>query len=194
MAPDRSRSRASQGQLLSLPRKRFVASSQNRPKNLGALAAIQTRPTARLDAIERWKQYTGQIRAKGIEEAELAARNAVDIEPAAALFRELHDALLEDAICVDETIAQIPQILGAGAWHYNSVAAALRFAQEYGTPLLIVICSNRQYASRTWNVLKYYKEGVAARQGNFGGNVIQPTPDYVKVAEADGGRRTCGED
>jgi acetolactate synthase-1/2/3 large subunit len=34
---------------------------------------------------------------------------------------------------------------------------------------------------------KYYPGGAAVRQGNFVGNVIQPTPDYVKVAEAYGG-------
>ena len=202
----------------------------DRSKNLDALAtAIQARAKPRLDAVERWKQYTGRIRAKGMEEAELAARNAVDIVPAAALFRALHDALPDDAICVDEIIAQIPQmiqflyerkpflqyrgwvgalgtslgtalgiklarprqpvvcILGDGAWHYNPVAAALGFAQEYRIPLLIVICNNQQYASQTWNVLKYFPEGAAVRQGNFVGNVIQPTPDYVKVAEAYGG-------
>ena len=84
----------------------------DRSKNLEALAAaIQTRAKPRLDSVERWKQYTSQIRAKGIEEADLAVRNAVDIVPAAALFRALHDALPEDAICVDEIIAQIPQMI-----------------------------------------------------------------------------------
>jgi acetolactate synthase-1/2/3 large subunit len=54
-------------------------------------------------------------------------------------------------------------------------------------PLLIVLCNNRQYASQTWNVFKYCPDGVAVRKGNFVGNVIQPTPDYVKFAEAYGG-------
>ena len=34
---------------------------------------------------------------------------------------------------------------------------------------------------------KYYPDGAAVREGNFVGNVIQPTPDYVKFAEAYGG-------
>lgn len=148
---------------------------------------------------------------------------------AADLFRELHDVLPDDAICVDEIIAQVPQmiqflfarkpfvpyrgaagapgtslgtalgvelarpkqivvsILGDGAWHYNPVPAALGFAQEYAVPLLIVLCNNRQYASQTWNVLEYYPDSAAVREGNFVGNVIQPTPDYVKVVEAYGG-------
>ena len=32
-------------------------------------------------------------------------------------------------------------IIGDGAWHYNPVSAALGFAQEYGVPLLIVLCN-----------------------------------------------------
>jgi len=202
----------------------------NRSLNLQALAAnIQTRSTARPDAVERWTRYTERVRAKGIEEAQQASSNAADVVPAAVLFRELHNALPDDSICVDEIIAQIPQmiqflyeskplsqyrgwvgalgtslgtalgiklarpeqfvvcILGDGAWHYNPVPAALGFAQEYKVPLLIVLCNNRQYASQTWNVFKYYPDGAAVRQGNFVGNVIQPTPDYVKVAEAYGG-------
>ena len=51
----------------------------------------------------------------------------------------------------------------------------------------IVLCNNRQYASQTWNVFKYYPDSAAVREGNFVGNVIEPTPDYVKFAEAYGG-------
>ena len=69
----------------------------------------------------------------------------------------------------------------------NPVPAALGFAKEYGVPLLIVLCDNEQYASQTWNVLKYYPNSEAVRDDNFVGNVIAPTPDYVKIAEAYGG-------
>jgi acetolactate synthase I/II/III large subunit len=154
---------------------------------------------------------------------------AADSVPAADLFRTLHAVLPDDAICIDEIVAQVPQmiqflyerkpllqyrgwagalgtglgtalgvklacpgqivvsILGDGAWHYNPVTAALGFAQEYGVPLLIVLCNNRQYASQTWNVLRYYPDSDAVSEGNFVGDVIQPTPDYVRVAEAYGG-------
>ena len=78
-------------------------------------------------------------------------------------------------------------LLGDGAWHYNPVPAALGFAQEYGVPLLIVLCNNRQYGSQTWNLAKYYPDSPAIREQNFVGNVIEPTPDYVKQAEAYGG-------
>ena len=198
--------------------------------NLAALATnLATRSTARPEAAERWARYSQSVRAAGIEEARQASTAATDFVPAADLFRELHDALPDDAICVDEIVAQMPQmiqflyerkrfaqyrgwagalgmslgtalgvklarpqqtvvaIVGDGAWHYNPVPAALGFAQEYGVPLLIVLCDNEQYASQTWNVLKYYPNSDAVRDDNFVGNVIAPTPDYVKVAEAYGG-------
>jgi acetolactate synthase-1/2/3 large subunit len=198
--------------------------------NLRALAGnVEMRSMARPEAVEYWAGYSRQVRARGIAEARRASSQATDFVPAADLFRELHEALPGDAICVDEIIAQVPQmlqflyekkpftkyrgwagalgtglgtalgvklarpqqlvvsILGDGAWHYNPVPAALGFAQEYGVPLLIVLCDNRGLESQTWNVLHYYPDGDAVREGNFVGNVIAPTPDYVKVAEAYGG-------
>jgi acetolactate synthase I/II/III large subunit len=199
-------------------------------RNLGALAAnLANRSTARPDAVQRWARHTQDVRARGIEDAQRSSSQATDFVPAAELFRELHDALPDNAICVDEIIAQVPHmiqflferkpirqyrgwagalgtslgtalgvklarpqqlvvsILGDGAWHYNPVPAALGFAQEYGLPLLIVLCNNRGLASQTWNVLHYFPDSDAARDHNFVGDVIAPTPDYVKVAEAYGG-------
>jgi len=78
-------------------------------------------------------------------------------------------------------------VIGDGAFHYNPVPAALGFAQQYGTPILIVVCDNRGYTSQTWNIYKYFADGAAVRSGQFFGNVITPTPDYVKLAEAYGG-------
>ena len=198
--------------------------------NLVALAAnLQARSASRPEADEQWTRYTRGVRAKGIEEAQQLSSQATDFVPAADLFGALHDALPEDAICVDEITSQVPQmiqflyarkpfqqyrgwagglgtglctalgvklarpqqvvvcILGDGAWHYNPVPAALGFAQEYGVPLLIVLCNNRQYASQTRNLLKYFPDSAAVREQNFVGNVIEPTPDYVKQAEAYGG-------
>ena len=200
------------------------------PVNLvRSLTTSQKRSTPRPEAAERWARYTRGVRAAAIEQAGQLSSQATDFVPAAELFGELHDALPDDAICVDEVTAQVPQMIqllyerkpfsqyrgwagargtglgtalgvklarpqqvvlcmvGDGAWHYNPVPAALGFAQEYGVPLLIVSCNNRQYASQTRNLLKYYPEGAAVRDGNSVGNVIQPTPDYVKQAEAYGG-------
>ena len=78
-------------------------------------------------------------------------------------------------------------VVGDGAWHYNPVPAALGFSQEYGLPLLIVVCNNGQYNSQTWNVLRYYPDGAAVSGHNFVGNVIHPMPDYYKAADGYGG-------
>jgi acetolactate synthase-1/2/3 large subunit len=78
-------------------------------------------------------------------------------------------------------------VIGDGAFHYNPVPAALGFAQQYATPILIVVCDNRGYTSQTWNVHKYFADGAAVRSRQFFGDVLTPTPDYVKLAEAYGG-------
>lgn len=78
-------------------------------------------------------------------------------------------------------------VIGDGAWHYNPVPAALGFAQEYATPLLIVVCNNGQYASQTANLQKFYPEGRAMREADCIGNVIHPMPDYYKAADGYGG-------
>lgn len=148
---------------------------------------------------------------------------------ASDLFEELRDSLPDNAICVDEIVVQVPEmirvlfrdkpfaqfrgwagalgtglgtalgvklarpgqtvvaIIGDGAWHYNPVPAALGFGQEYGVPLLIVVCNNQRYASQAENLMKYFPDSAAVRQQNFVGDLIQPTPDYVKLVEAYGG-------
>ena len=198
--------------------------------NLQALAsALAGRTTPQPAKVAQWGDYSAAIRARGQELAAQARDKAIDYVPAADLFSALHDALPEDAICVDEIVAQVPQliqflyknkpftqlrgwggglgmglgialgaklahpqkpvvaIVGDGAWHYNPVPAALGFAQEYGLPLLIVLCNNEQYASQTWNVVHFYPESVAVREHNFVGDIIAPTPDYCKIVEAYGG-------
>jgi acetolactate synthase-1/2/3 large subunit len=198
--------------------------------NLEALAeSLAGRTPVRPDRAERWARHTAAVRGEGDRDAAEARLGATDFVPAADLFTALHDALPEDSICVDEIVAQVPQmiqflyehkpltqyrgwggalgtslgtalgaklarpdktvvaIVGDGAWHYNPVPAALGFAQEYGVPLLIVLCNNEEYASQTWNVLRYFPDSEAVRDHNFVGDVIAPTPDYVKLAEAYGG-------
>lgn len=198
--------------------------------NLGALAVnLQARTTPRPERAERWAAYTEGVRASAIKNALELSEQATDYVAAADVFRVLHDILPDDAICVDEVTAPVPQMLqflyetkpftqyrgwsgglgtglgtalgvklarpqqvvvcivGDGAWHYNPAPAALGFAQEYGVPLLIVLWNNRGYASQTHNILEYYPDGAAVRGGDFVGDVIQPTPDYVMQVEAYGG-------
>lgn len=200
------------------------------PTNLAALAAnLQARSTPRPESASRWARYTHSVRAAGIDDARQLSSQATDFVAVADLFGALHDALPDDAICVDEITSQVPQmiqflferkplnqyrgwagapgtglgtalgvkvahprqlvvcIIDDGALHYNPVPAALGFAQEYGVPLFIVLCNNQQYASQTRNLLNYFPDSAAVRDHNFVGNVIDPTPDYVKLAEAYGG-------
>ena len=78
-------------------------------------------------------------------------------------------------------------IMGDGAFSYNPIPACFGLAQQYKLPILIVICNNQGYVSQSWNVQKYFPEGAAVKTDNYYGRVIDPTPDYWKLAEAFGG-------
>jgi acetolactate synthase-1/2/3 large subunit len=78
-------------------------------------------------------------------------------------------------------------VIGDGAFSYNPVPASFGLAQQYKLPILIVLCNNQGYASQAWNVQKYFPEGAAVRTGNYYGRVIDPTPEYWKLAAAFGG-------
>jgi acetolactate synthase-1/2/3 large subunit len=78
-------------------------------------------------------------------------------------------------------------VIGDGAFSYNPIPACFGLAQQYKLPILIVICNNQGYTSQAWNVQKYFPEGAAVRTDNYYGRVIEPTPDYWKLAAAFGG-------
>jgi len=50
-----------------------------------------------------------------------------------------------------------------------------------------VICNYQGFASQAWNIEKYSPDGWAMKTGNFYGKVVEPTPDYSKIAPAFGG-------
>jgi len=78
-------------------------------------------------------------------------------------------------------------LIGDGAFQYNPIPACFGFSQQYDVPLLIVICNNERYDSQSWNTAKYFPDGSAMTTGNTFGDVIEPTPDYSKLAIAYGG-------
>jgi acetolactate synthase-1/2/3 large subunit len=78
-------------------------------------------------------------------------------------------------------------VIGDGALQYNPVPACLGFSQQYDVPILILICNNQRYESQTWNVKKYFPHGASVRNNNMMGSVIDPSPDYSKLALAYGG-------
>ena len=69
---------------------------------------------------------------------------------------------------------------GDGAFHYKPVSAALGFARGTDSAPLIVLWLLEQYASQTWNVLRHYDRDNTVRDGNFVGDVVDPTPDHVR--------------
>jgi acetolactate synthase-1/2/3 large subunit len=76
--------------------------------------------------------------------------------------------------------------MGDGALSYNPALAALGFAQEYNTPVLVVLFNNQGYASMKSGLLRFYPQGWAVKTRTFHGSEIIPTPDYPAVARAFG--------
>jgi acetolactate synthase I/II/III large subunit len=82
-------------------------------------------------------------------------------------------------------------VIGDGAFNYNPVPACLGLAQQYGVPILVIICNNQGYVSQEWNLYKYFPSGYALRENNPYGRVIEPTPDYAALAPAFGAHGEC---
>jgi acetolactate synthase I/II/III large subunit len=82
-------------------------------------------------------------------------------------------------------------LIGDGAFNYNPVLACLGLAQQYGVPILVIICNNQGYVSQEWNLYKYFPSGYALRDNNPYGRVIEPTPDYAAIAPAYGAHGEC---
>jgi len=75
-------------------------------------------------------------------------------------------------------------LIGDGSFNYNPVLPALGFAQEHGTPILVVLLNNHGYMSQKSGVPRYYPEGWAVRSRTFVGTSIVPCPDYAAIARA----------
>jgi acetolactate synthase-1/2/3 large subunit len=78
-------------------------------------------------------------------------------------------------------------MIGDGAFNYNPVPAGLGFAQEYGTPLLVIVFNNGGYQAMGMGHRFMYPEGAAVRRDDWYGVHINPAPDYARLAEAFGG-------
>ena len=75
-------------------------------------------------------------------------------------------------------------LIGDGAFNYNPGLAAFGFAQEYGTPILVVLFNNHGYLSMKSGVPKYYPEGWGVKTETFPGTSIAPSPDYAAIVRA----------
>ena len=78
-------------------------------------------------------------------------------------------------------------MVGDGSFNYNPVLAAFGFAQQFGTPILIVLMNNRGYAAMKRAHLDTLPEGWSVRTGSFFGAEIEPAPDYAAISQAFGG-------
>jgi len=85
-------------------------------------------------------------------------------------------------------------LIGDGAFNYNPGLAAFGFAQEYGTPILVVLFNNHGYLSMKSGVPKYYPEGWAVQTKTFAGTSIAPSPDYAAIVRAFDGYGEMVED
>lgn len=78
-------------------------------------------------------------------------------------------------------------VVGDGSFNYNPVLAAFGFAQQFETPILVVLMNNRGYAAMKRAHLGTLPEGWSVRTGTFFGAEIEPAPDYAAIARAFGG-------
>lgn len=78
-------------------------------------------------------------------------------------------------------------LIGDGAFNYNPVLADLGFAQEYETPILIVLFNNQGYLTMKEELPRFYPKGWAMKTGTFLGTSITPSPNYAAIAGAFGG-------
>jgi acetolactate synthase-1/2/3 large subunit len=78
-------------------------------------------------------------------------------------------------------------VIGDGTFNYNPAPAGLGFAQEYGTPIMIVIMNNQGYLSQKQGVPRHYPDGWAVKTKTFVGTSITPPPDYAALVRIFGG-------
>lgn len=76
--------------------------------------------------------------------------------------------------------------IGDGFFVYGVPSAALWSVVKYRAPFLTVVCQNQAYSTGTTGVGKLYPEGFSVRNGEFEGEMIDPAPDFAKLAESVG--------
>jgi acetolactate synthase-1/2/3 large subunit len=119
----------------------------------------------------------------------LALHRYIDRLPRSSMFSGCCGGLgtgLGTALGVKTAFPKRPvlALIGDGSLNYNPVLAALGFAQEYETPILIVLFNNHGYLSMKSGLPKYYPEGWAVKTKSFVGTSIAPSPDYAAIARA----------
>jgi acetolactate synthase-1/2/3 large subunit len=76
---------------------------------------------------------------------------------------------------------------GDGFFMFGSPLAALWAARHHKAPFLSVIFVNGTYSTGTTLLRLAYPDGYAVKGGNYAGGIIEPVPDFAKLAETVGG-------
>lgn len=81
----------------------------------------------------------------------------------------------------------VAAIVGDGAFNYNPVLQAFGFAEQFRTPILIVVMENQGYVAMKRGLINAYPDGWAKRTSTYFGTEIEPTPNYTGITQACGG-------
>jgi acetolactate synthase-1/2/3 large subunit len=78
-------------------------------------------------------------------------------------------------------------VTGDGFFMFGTPLPALWSAAHYKAAFLTVIFTNRSYSTGTSGLKRAYPQGVAQATDNYEGGLLDPAPDFGKLAEAVGG-------
>ncbi len=74
--------------------------------------------------------------------------------------------------------------MGDGSYMFANPVACHQIAEALELPVMVVILNNTEWAAVRYSVLGLYPDGYAARANRMPLTSLQPSPDFVKVAEA----------
>ncbi len=80
----------------------------------------------------------------------------------------------------------VAAVCGDGSWLFANPPATLWTAAYHDAPAVIMVLNNAGYRTGTVMVAADYPDGYAARQKDFEGGWLGPSPDFAAMA------RTCG--
>ena len=74
--------------------------------------------------------------------------------------------------------------MGDGSYMFANPVVCHQIAEALELPVMVVILNNTEWAAVRYSVLGLYPDGYAARANRMPLTSLQPSPDFVKVAEA----------
>ena len=74
--------------------------------------------------------------------------------------------------------------MGDGSYIFSNPTACHQIAEALGLPVLIIVLNNREWGAVRQSVVGTYPNGYAAQANGVPLTSLDPTPDFVRVAEA----------